>query len=79
MSPLLSAQKRNIERKHERIREQYEKRYTNAARPRKYTREYIVSQLALEFYLSMSTIEDIIYSKPVAVDEQQPQALKQAA
>ena len=55
---------RAVYRKHEKIREAYEKRYTKAPRPRKYTKEYIIAKLAEEFYLSMRQIENIVYTKP---------------
>lgn len=54
----------NTSKKHDRIRELYAKRWTNAPRPRKFSREYIIAQLAEEFYLSLKRIEDIIYTTP---------------
>ena len=65
----------NTGKKHERIRALYATRWTNAPRPRKYSREYIIAQLAEEFFLSLKRIEDIIYTK--AADE--PAAAKAAA
>ncbi|MDF7809935.1 hypothetical protein [Hymenobacter sp. YC55] len=56
-------------KKHERIRLLFTKRYTNQPRvngARKYTKEYIIAGLADEFYLSMRQIENIIYSKSAA-------------
>ena len=62
MSPALT-RKTNSEKRNSRIRDLFRARYTEALRPRKYTREYIISQIAEEFYLSMQTVEDIIYAK----------------
>jgi hypothetical protein len=57
---------KRVARKHAKIRELYDKRFTNQPRPRKYTKEYIIACLAEEFYLSMRQIENIIYTKPAA-------------
>lgn len=65
MSPALT-RKSNTEKKYHRIREQYRTRWSEAPRPRKYSREYIIACLAEEFYLSLQTIEDIIYTKTAA-------------
>ncbi|TGE23517.1 hypothetical protein [Hymenobacter metallicola] len=61
MTKRVLARKTNREKRNARIRAQFRKRYTDAPRPRKYSREYILAQLAEEFCLSMHTIEDIIY------------------
>ncbi|MCB2379819.1 hypothetical protein LGH70_19640 [Hymenobacter sp. BT635] len=62
MTKRVLARKTNREKRNARIRAQFKKRYTDAPRPRKYSREYIISQLAEEYYLSMHTVEDIIYA-----------------
>lgn len=51
----------NYDKRNQRIRDAFEQRYTKQPKPRIYTREYIISQLAEEFCLSMSTIENILY------------------
>lgn len=59
------ALKDSTRKRNGRIVAEFKRRYTDQPRPRKYTKEYIISQLADEFYLSMSTVEDIInYNKP---------------
>jgi hypothetical protein len=69
VAPQTPAEKRqtkraqNLAARNEKIREGFTERYTRQARPRKYTREYVISQLALEYFLSMDTVEDIIYQK----------------
>ena len=57
---------KRVARKHDKIRELFEKRFTKQPRPRKYTREYIIAKLSEEFYLSMRQIENIVYTKPAA-------------
>jgi hypothetical protein len=51
----------NREKRNERIRLAYKQRYTQAQRPRKYSREYVLAMLADEFCLAVGTIEDIVY------------------
>ena len=73
MTPALSiqtpAQKRqtkraqNLAARNEKIREAFAERYTRQPRPRKYTREYIIAQIACEYFLAMDTVEDILYDK----------------
>ncbi|MDF7813626.1 hypothetical protein [Hymenobacter sp. YC55] len=63
MSPRVTTLKSNKENRNTKIREEFHRRYTEAKRPRMYSREYVISQLAQEYYLSMATIEDIVYSK----------------
>ncbi|HEX8350418.1 MAG TPA: hypothetical protein VF598_10690 [Hymenobacter sp.] len=53
----------NTQKRHARIRAAFRDRYTNKPRPRLYSREYIISQLAEEYCLSMATIESIIWTK----------------
>ncbi len=67
MSPSIK-RRTNTEKKYERIRKEFRKRFTDQPRPKKYTREYIIAQLAEEFYLSMKTVEDIIYTKPAELE-----------
>lgn len=64
MCPAAKTRKTNTQKRHERIRAAYRKRYTDQSRPRLYTREYIISQLADEYCLSMATVEGIIWTKP---------------
>jgi hypothetical protein len=71
-------------RKHAKIRELYEKRYTHQKRvngARVYTREYILAKLSEEFYLSIRQIENILYSveKPETVTKSLPPAAASAA
>ena len=63
MSPRAITLKSNKDNRNTAIREEFRKRYTEAKRPRMYSREYVISQLAQEYYLSMATIEDIVYAK----------------
>lgn len=51
-------------RRNERIRLAFRQRYLDAPRPRKFSREYVLAQLADEFCLSVDTIEDIVYTRP---------------
>jgi len=51
----------NAEKRNHRIKEAFEKGYALQARPRKYTREYIISGIAEQWALSSATVEDIIY------------------
>jgi predicted nuclease of restriction endonuclease-like RecB superfamily len=51
----------NREKRNQRIREAFRQRFTDAPRPRKLSREYVLAQLADEFFLSVATIEDIVY------------------
>lgn len=53
----------NLEARNTKIREAFAERYTRQPRPRKFTREYVIAQLACEYYLAMDTVEDIIYQK----------------
>lgn len=60
----MSTREQNTQKRHERIRDEFHKRYTDAPRPRKFSKEYVVAQLADEFNYSMRTIENILYAKP---------------
>ena len=53
----------NTQKRHERIRQAFRDRFTNKPRPRLYSREYVISQLAEEHCLSMATVEGIIWTK----------------
>ncbi|MCC3159501.1 hypothetical protein LJ737_19825 [Hymenobacter sp. 15J16-1T3B] len=64
----MSTREKNTQKRHERIRAEFKKRYTDAPRPRKYSREYVVAQLADEFGYSMGTIENIIYAASKGAD-----------
>lgn len=60
---LMTVRQQNRLRRNERIRQAFQQRYTQAPRPRKFSREYVLAQLADEFCLSVATIEDILYAK----------------
>ena len=62
MCPALTRQT-NTQKRHERIQAAFRERYTSKPRPRLYSREYVVAQLAEEFCLSIKTVEDIIWTK----------------
>ncbi|RZK31038.1 MAG: hypothetical protein EOO63_05175 [Hymenobacter sp.] len=68
---LTPAQKRqakraaNLAARNEKIREAFAERYTRQPRPRKVTREDIVKQLAEEFFLSIETVENILYKQTI--------------
>lgn len=66
----MTIRQQNRMRRNERIRQAFRLRYTLAARPRKFSREYVLAQLADDFCLSVATIEDILYSK--AATEESP-------
>ena len=53
----------NYDKRNQRIRDAYYKRFTLQPKPRIYTREGIIAQLAEEYCLSMATVEDIIRIK----------------
>ncbi len=55
----------NLLKRNAKIREAFAEGYTQQPRPRKYTREFVIAQIAAEFFLSMDRVEDIIYlSRP---------------
>lgn len=60
---IMTVRQQNRLRRNERIRETFRQRYTDAARPRKFSREYVIAKLADEYCLAVATIEDIIYAK----------------
>jgi hypothetical protein len=51
----------NTEKRNRKLRDAFHARYTSQPRPRKYSREYMVSELAEEFCLSPATVEGILY------------------
>jgi hypothetical protein len=53
----------NLAARNEKIREAFAERYTRQPRPRKVTREAIVKHLAEEFFLSIETVENILYKQ----------------
>jgi hypothetical protein len=63
MTQRVLTRKTNFEKRNQRIKEAFRLRYTDAPRPRKYSREYVIACLAEEYCLSMERIEDIIYAK----------------
>ena len=50
----------NTAKRNQRLKDAFYVRYTNQPRPRKHTREFVVSPLAEEFYLSPVTVEAIL-------------------
>jgi hypothetical protein len=62
--PAISVRQQNREKRNERIRAAFAQRYLDAPRPRKHSREHVVAQLADEFFLTVATIEDILYVRP---------------
>lgn len=56
-----SARVQNREKRDARIREAFRTQFTDAPRPRKHSREYVLAQLAGDFFLAVATIEDIVY------------------
>jgi hypothetical protein len=60
---VMTIRQQNRLRRNERIRQAFRQRYTEAPRPRKFSREYVLAQLADEYCLAVATIEDIIYAK----------------
>jgi predicted nuclease of restriction endonuclease-like RecB superfamily len=65
----MTIRQQNRLRRNERIRQAFQQRYTDVPRPRKFSREYVLSKLADEFCLSVATIEDIIYAKSISIPE----------
>ncbi len=51
----------NTAKRNAKIRAAYAEQYTRAPRPRKFSREYVVAQLAETYCLSMATIEGIVW------------------
>lgn len=62
----MTVRQQNRLRRNDRIRQAFRQRYTEAARPRKFSREYVLAQLADDFCLAVATIEDILYAKAPA-------------
>lgn len=60
---IMTIRQQNRLRRNERIRQAFRQRYTEAPRPRKFSREYVLAQLADDYCLAVATIEDIIYAK----------------
>jgi hypothetical protein len=74
-----TTRQQNIERRNTQIKAEFQRRFTEQAKPRRYTREYIISQIAGERYLSMGTVENILYTKAVELPAQEPAPLAKAA
>ncbi len=53
----------NLDKRNLAIRDAFYQRFTKQPRPRIYTREYILSQLAQEYHLSITTVERIVAPK----------------
>jgi hypothetical protein len=66
-------------RRNDRIRQAFRQLYLQAPRPRKFSREFILAQLADDFCLSVSTIEDIVYTRPEDEDDEAAPLPAQAA
>ncbi|GAB3638749.1 hypothetical protein GCM10027422_43390 [Hymenobacter arcticus] len=64
--PAITIRQQNRLRRNERIRQAFRQRYSEAPRPRKFSREYVLAQLADSYCLAVATIEDIIYAKAPA-------------
>lgn len=60
-----SAQTRHAHtlQRNELLQAAYRKRYVDLPRPRIYSRAYVLSQLAKEFYLSVATVERLVMPK----------------
>lgn len=52
-----------LKARNSKIREEFAEGYTKQPRPRKFTREYVIALIADKHYLSMATVEDIIYKQ----------------
>jgi hypothetical protein len=75
------ARKQRTAKKHQRIRDLYEKRYTKQRKvngAKIYTKDYIMAKLAEEFFLSIRQIENIIYTKPITLVMPAPAASDEA-
>jgi len=57
----INTRQANTEKRNNKIKAAFYTRYTTQPRPRLYSREYVISQLAEEHNLSMGTIENILY------------------
>lgn len=51
----------NTAKRNQKLKESFHARYLSQPRPRKHTREYVVGELAGEYFLSVSTVEGILY------------------
>ena len=71
----MTTRQQNRLRRNDRICLAFRQRFTDAPRPRKFSREYVLAQLADDFCLSVATIEDIVYAKtPPAAAQVRPAA-----
>jgi hypothetical protein len=68
----MTIRQQNRLRRNERIRQAFQQRYSEAPRPRKFSREYVLAQLADNYCLAVATIEDIIYAKAAARPRARP-------
>lgn len=59
----MKVRQQNRLRRNERIRQAFQQKWTDAVRPRKCSREFVLAQLAEDFCLAVATIEDIVYQK----------------
>ena len=57
------ARQANLDKRNRKIRDAFYKRFTQQPRPRLYTREFVLSQLAEEHNLSMATVERLVMPK----------------
>jgi hypothetical protein len=70
---------KNIERRNALIRAEFKRRFTDQEKPKRYTREYVISQIAMERCLSMGTVENILYTKPAELPLLTPPAPEELA
>jgi len=64
-SARLKARQLTLQRRNAAIRKEFAESYTDAPRPRKYSREYVLAKLSEKHYLSIATIEDIVYKTEI--------------
>ncbi len=57
------ARQANLDKRNRAIRDAFYQRFTKQARPRLYTREYVLAQLAQEHHLSIATVERLVMPK----------------
>lgn len=53
----------NLEKRNRKLRDTFYKRYTNKPRLQKPSREYVVQQLADEYFLSVKTVDRLLYTQ----------------
>ena len=53
----------NTEKRNQKLRDAFYRRFTLLPHPKKVSREYVVAQLAEEFNLSTTTVDKLLYVK----------------